>query len=289
MTSKKNIIWATSDYSALGSGYQAGDSIVSSVLYGNFIQQRSIKTKIHQNNRTKYKAEVFTASWICNLQNNLVDEQWFGRANVFNVATNQSWETYKFKIDFPSNKTWQDYVLCKRLEMACGEAPYLVSRYDSITGEPIAVDNRIGILDRKLRVINENVDTQDKWFEWVIKAYQSVYGFEYQGDNLFLARENLLITFIDNMDYKFGIFPTDKQLKTISKIIAWNLWQMDALTYKIPACKSSEMYEQDSLLLDSVNSTSYLYTSAFCKIKDWTSQSRVNKIIEYQSLIKGVE
>jgi hypothetical protein len=29
-------------------------------------------------------AEVFTPSWICNAQNNLIDNTWFGRDNVFN-------------------------------------------------------------------------------------------------------------------------------------------------------------------------------------------------------------
>ena len=44
------------------------------------------------------------------------------------------------------------------MEITCGEAPYLVSRYDVVKGEIIPVEDRIGILDRKLRVINENID-----------------------------------------------------------------------------------------------------------------------------------
>ena len=31
----------------------------------------------------------------------------------------------------------KDYINIKWLEIACGEAPYMVSRYDSITGEVI--------------------------------------------------------------------------------------------------------------------------------------------------------
>lgn len=87
---------------------------------------------------------------------------------------------------------WTDYVLSTRLEISCGEAPYLVSRYDTITGQPINIIDRIGILDRKIRVINENTYTENDWMYWVLKAYQSIYGFELQGDNLLLARENLL-------------------------------------------------------------------------------------------------
>ena len=50
------------------------------------------------------------------------------------------------------------------------------------------------MLDRKLRVVNENVDNEKEWLKWTKKAFESVYGFEYQGDNLFFARVNLVIT-----------------------------------------------------------------------------------------------
>jgi hypothetical protein len=39
------------------------------------------------------------------------------------------------------------------MEISCGEAPYLVSRYDTVSGNIISVDDRIGLLDRKLRVV----------------------------------------------------------------------------------------------------------------------------------------
>jgi hypothetical protein len=72
--------------------------------------------------------------------------------------------------------------------------------------------SRIGLLDRKLRIINENVDDYIEWFNYTKKAYQNTYGFEIQGDNLLIARENLLHTFIDNMVYKFDRHPTDNEL-----------------------------------------------------------------------------
>ncbi len=56
-------------------------------------------------------------------------------------------------------RVWEDYIDSKRLEITYGEAPYLVSRYDASTGEMIDIHKRIGILDRKLRVVNENVNT----------------------------------------------------------------------------------------------------------------------------------
>ena len=42
------------------------------------------KDKILQLSRSKVMAEVFTPSWICNAQNNLIDSSWFGKANVLN-------------------------------------------------------------------------------------------------------------------------------------------------------------------------------------------------------------
>lgn len=47
-----------------------------------------------------------------------------------------------------------------RLEISCGEAPYLVSRYDSVTGKTIKIKNRIGLLDRKLRIVSENIEEE---------------------------------------------------------------------------------------------------------------------------------
>ena len=179
-------------------------------------------------------AEVFTPSWICNAQNNLVDNSWFGTEGVFNKEIllkngTKSWEITKEKIAFPKDKTWEDYVRDTRLEISCGEAPYLVSRYDTTTGEFIEIENRIGILDRKLRVANENLDSTDKWLKAVETAFKSTYGFEWQGDSLLLAREALLITFIENYTHKFKIEPILETIQNIAKIISWNIWQMNSV------------------------------------------------------------
>ena len=195
-TTKKNIIWATDDYAELGERYSFKKEILPELVTGeqdSLIQPRVEKALEHQTNRTRDKAEVFTPSWICNAQNNLVDEQWFGRKNVFNIQKEMSWKATADKIAFPDDRqhTWQKYVDAQRLEISCGEAPYLVSRYDTVTGETIPISQRIGLLDRKLRVVSENTDTEEEWFTWTKRAFQSVYGFEYQGDSLLLARENL--------------------------------------------------------------------------------------------------
>lgn len=244
-TSGKNIIWATENYLIKGFSYRFDGQIYDYLVTGDngeLIKPRVKKTKSEQEHRIRNKAEVFTPSWLCNLQNNTIDEAWFGRKDVFNITTDTTWTTIKSKIDFPSDKNWKDYILDIRLEVSCGEAPYLVSRYDTVTGEVIAIYDRIGLLDRKLRVISENVDNNEEWFNWTVNAYKSVYGYEWQGDNLLLARENLFYTFIDYYYDKFKIYPDLQRQRTIAEIISWNIWQMDGIKYVIPnSCKNQEI------------------------------------------------
>lgn len=157
-------------------------------------------------------AEVFTPSWICNAQNNLIDNAWFGKEDVFNYEKalsdgNKGWEVNTDKITFPKGKTWNGYVRDTRLEIACGEAPYITSRYDNTRGECIPIQKRIGILDRKLRVINENVNSTGEWLNAAQTTYKNTYAFEWQGDSLLLAREAMLATFIENYTSKFGKEP----------------------------------------------------------------------------------
>lgn len=284
----KNIIWATSDYENLGSDYDAKCEITISQITGNYakiIQPRITKAEEHQTNRTKDKAEVFTPAWVCNEQNNLIDEQWFGRNNVFNAPTAGSWVTISEPINFPDDKhkSWMAYVDARRLEISCGEAPYLVSRYDTVSGDLIDIKQRIGLLDRKLRIVNENTDTVVEWFKWTLRAFESVYGYEYQGDNLLLARENLLYTFLDNMIYKFNCIPNPKELRKIARVISWNIWQMDGITCTVPFGKIEERYRQMTLFDFMFEQETEQPKQQMCRITDWRSKSSMT----YKSLMEG--
>lgn len=240
---KKNghIIWATDNYEPLGKElYGENVEITAEAItgeHGDIIQPRVKKSKAEQQSRARDKGEVFTPGWICNRQNNLVDNDWFGVSGLFNEETEEGWKTNPKPIPFPTAKgqTWKDYVADTRLEITCGEAPYLVSRYDTITGGIIPVRDRIGLLDRKLRVVAENTASPEEWFEQVLIAYKSTYAYEWQGDNLLLARENALKTFEENYGDKFGVAePTKEQARQIAEIISWNFWQMDGLKGVIP-------------------------------------------------------
>lgn len=283
-TTRRNIIWGTSDYEEYGEEYKAPFPINIHLITGenkNIIQPRIYKEKTSQLGRTKAKAEVFTPSWMCNEQNNLVDTAWFGRDNVFNVTSYKQWTATTQPVEFSSQngKRWTDYVDARRLEITCGEAPYLVSRYDTVTGKAIPLGSRIGLLDRKIRVVTENTDTYDKWMKWAKRAFESIYGFEYQGDNLLLARENLLYTFIDYYTDKFGKEPSFEELKPIAHIISWNIWQMDGLKNTVPFATVTEQYQQMNILdlLDESEPE-----SCFCKIRDWRSKETVT----FDSLLK---
>lgn len=296
-SSGKNIIWATDNYASRGCGYQSYDYItVQSVTgyNGNVVKPRVEKSKKEQAERIKQKAEVFTPSWICNKQNNLVDNAWFGEDFVFNTESEKTWTSTKEKIPFPTptGKTWQDYVLDTRLEITCGEAPYLASRYDTVSGEYICVESRIGLLDRKLRVVSENTETEDEWLKWATVAFQNIYGFDWQGDNILLARENLLFTFADYYQAKFRTSTTVEMLRKIAEILSWNIWQMDGLKFVIPdSCKEREEV-QLSLFGDEVTkepcpgctkNDPYSHTGIYCKIKDW----KANKTVKFVSLLKN--
>lgn len=285
-TTGRNIVWATDDYIANGSAYAAEKEILPALITGantKIIQPRIAKDKEAQRNRTRKSAEVFTPSWICRLMNDLCDEEWFGRKNVFNIPTgdDRNWTPTASPVEFEQGKgktpAWTRYVDSKRLEITCGEAPYLVSRYDTTTGEVLPIERRIGVLDRKMRVVGENTESETEWFFWARRAYESTYGYEFQGDNLLLARENLLFTFTDYYTAKFQKSAPLTLLKQIANIIAWNVWQMDGLKDCVPF--RAEQCPQLDLFADIPS----FAEQTDCIIKDWRSK----KILKFKEL-KGI-
>ncbi|OII39063.1 hypothetical protein BIV02_11700 [Curtobacterium sp. MMLR14_014] len=234
-----HIVWATDHYAYLGDEYAPEREITIASITGKnerLIQPRVAKAADVRWERTKDKAEVFTPSWLCNEQNNRVDDAWFGHPGAFNRSTEATWVLTEAKLPFTSSgaKTWKRYVDERRLEIACGEGPYLASRYDTTTGEMIALERRIGVLDRKLRAVKENASDDDEWRIWARRSVESVYGYEYHGDSLLLARENILATYADYAIDALGTEPSTSELEAIATVISWNLWQMDGLTNAPP-------------------------------------------------------
>lgn len=102
-------------------------------------------------------------------------------------------------------------------------------------------------MDRKLRIVNENTFDYDEWLKWTIRAYEATYGYEYQGDNLLIARVNLLLTFIDYFRERWEYDPDVKLLRRVANRIVWNTWQMDGLKDTVPLGKPYEEFHQMSL------------------------------------------
>lgn len=301
-TTQNNIIWATNNYEYLGKLYLETNEIKSENISGkngNIIMPRVQKDQILQQSRVKKMAEVFTPSWICNAQNNLIDNAWFERKNVFNkeIPNENRWKTNRTKIEFPKNKTWKDYVTNTRLEISCGEAPYIISRYDTTTGKFIDIENRIGLLDRKLRVINENVVDSDNWIEIAKLAYKNIYAYEWQGDSLLLARESMLFTYLENYEYKFKKEPSLKSIQEIAQIISWNVWQMDGLKGVVPfSCgeirtKTVNLFGEEeidnSFCKGCLNNNMFEHNGVYCLIMDWSSKDSNGKKLRFVDLIEN--
>ena len=294
-TTHKNIVFATDSYQVFGESFKANREITRNCLGKMDLRPRVLKSLDEQSQRTRQKAEVFTPSWLCCKMNNHCDEEWFGRPDVFNHLEGESWKAKGGRIGFPAGKTWKDYVDSRRLEITCGEAPYIVSRYDASTGASIPIRKRIGLLDRKLRVVNENAADRAEWLKWTLRAFQSVYGYEWQGDSLLIARINLLMTFIEYHEGRWGAIPADDAfLKTASDIvnvIAWNFWQMDGLTGTVPYTALSEesdisgqpgLFGEDTKGFE-LQAADEEDDRIQCRIFDWRSKYSMT----YSSLRKG--
>ncbi len=309
-TTGKNIKWMTDGYEHLESDFKVKmgvlDEINADVISRpgcKIIRPRVDKSKEEQRKRVVGKAEVFTPSWICNAMNNLIDAAWFGRkTSPFTIEGKKSWRATKKKVNFPKKlkKTWLDFVTEVRLEITCGEAPFIASRYDTTTGEMIPIPERIGILDRKLRIVTENVGGKPReWLKYAKMALKAVLGFEWQGDNVFLARENILWTIFEHYKYCFpSMIIRHDDLMELANIVSWNIWQMDGLRFVVPlSChdesivqKKPKVVQPDLFIAEETNKSEQtlpltkpcpgcamahildgaeLHNGVYCKIMDW--------------------
>ena len=243
-------------------------------LNGKLIQPRAVKGLEEQRQRTREKGEVFTPLDIVHQMNKDID-----------------WAD-----GFPVNQSnWQKYVAELKLEIACGEAPFIVSRYNPVAhGAVIKIENRVGFLDRKLHEVSRYCAKPKEWLRWAKVAYQSSYGYEWQGDNILIARENILYTLIDYYKEKFGRSPSLTVQEEFAEIISWNIFQMDGLKYVIPmSCHHENKVTKGEKTLfwetpDTVESykcegckfgSPSKHNGRYVKIMDWENQ-KPRKFIE---------
>lgn len=285
-TSKTNILWATDAYQKLGDDYRRDKEIKPYMITGNnsnVIKNRARKELEQQAERTKQRAEVFTPLWVCQKMIDHADEMWFKRADVF-FANSKPTE----RVEFGKRQKWQHYVDSRRLEITCGEAPFLATRYNVLTGEVLPLELRVGVLDRKLRVVNENATDEQEWLKWAIRALQATYGYEFQGDNLLIARLNMLMTFEEYLYIKWRRKPTEEEYQKVANIAAWNIWQMDGLTGRIPFCNAQQKF-MEANLFDFEETQGDLQVQNVqppCRIYDWRRGSSV-EFLQLNSMGKG--
>lgn len=173
----------------------------------NSIIPRHMKTFVDQKDRTKTKAEVFTPKGIVERMNN--------------------------SLDINSLEDFEEYIDRKVLEVTCGEAPFLTTRYDAATGQQIPCGERVGLLDRKLQRIPDVVD-KDKWIAFANRSLKATYGYEWQEDSIFLARKNLLLDVIEYYIYRFDELPKKDVIEEWANIISYNIFRMDGVRLCIP-------------------------------------------------------
>jgi hypothetical protein len=276
-TTGKTILWATDSYDSNGDSFAPSAHITTDLItgtLGNLIQPRALKSKTEQLYRTRDKAEVFTPLSIVQQMNLACDTKRVTKNN------------------------WQEYVALLKIEITCGEAPFIVSRYDPVSDkqELLPIANRVGFLDKKLSVVSKYCITQNEWIKWAKVAFQNSYGYEWQGDSLLIARENLLYTFIDYYQDKFKEAPSSELQKEIAEIIVWNIFQMDGLKYLIPmSCKTEQVTikgietlfgKEDDQVIEKPcagceNKTAKNHNGTYVKIMNWKEE----KIIRFVDIV----
>jgi hypothetical protein len=223
-----NIIWANDSYIEYGiTAYAPTAQIKPELITGDrslLIMPRAMKAKALQRERTKTKAEVFTPTWIIKKQNDTADEKY--KDDILETYTRRKW-----------------------LEITCGEAPYMSTRYDVETGELVPLTKRVGFIDRKLSRINNEIADKAEWQRLVELAYKASYGFEWNGDSLLIAREKLLYTYRDYYFAKWNEEPFYGLLENIAEVISYNVFQMDGLKFIIPLTEKREKVVELQLTL----------------------------------------
>ncbi len=260
-TTQRNIVWASPSYEGMGKSFCSDQPIQRSLLVGkhqSIIQARVEKHARKQEQRTRSSGEVFTPPWLVDKQVSAVLEEW---------------------IDMPL----KEWVGLRWLELACGEAPYIVTRYDSVTGDSIPVPKRVGFLDRKLQRISQEVTSETEFIKLAKIAYESTYGYELQGDSLLLARENVLLSFCEHYEQKFGILPTIKTVKAIATIIVYNIFQMNGLTKRTPYSDRAVKEVQMNLFDTEIDSTPAFQGDRLTVVKDWKRK----ELVTIESISKG--
>lgn len=248
-----NIRWLTADYAAQGEGYAADDEMRVACLSG-----RQAWLVLPRALRVPQPADAGLDTWQLNAQLNAEEREWFDGHDVFNVENpDHTWSVTRSPIQFPrAYHRWRDYILLPHTVAPCGEGELITSRYDLGTQCFLPTLQRIGLLDRKLRIVTERCRESKDWLHAAKAALASIYGYALRGDEVFLCRQAMLYTLIEWYLSAFDRRPQRQTLLLWARIISWNVWQMDASSLCVPG------------------------TSIYCLVRNWRRfANRSNKFV----------
>ena len=171
------------------------------------VMPRYLKAKDEQKSRTDESAEVFTPYELVKKMNDQTQKDFDGSVG--------------------------DFIKKTVLEVTCGEAPVLTTRYDAETGVEIPIEKRTGLLDRKLNCIPAIIG-KEGYVECATESLKASYGYELQYDSLFLARRNMLMTTIEHYEKVWGTTPDYETVMKWATIISYNIFRMEGVSMCLP-------------------------------------------------------
>jgi hypothetical protein len=196
------------------------------------LRRRCDKPKAEQRARTKRRAEVFTPTSVVAFMN---DHAEAAKCNV--------------PVEELDTVSWRDRIQLRALDSCCGEGAFTTTLYDPITGEDIPEPERVGILDRKLRLVVEHAP-MSLAPRYLLTALRTSYACDIMGDNVILARMNVYLAWLEAYRRAMGTPPSIAEMNEACEVICGTVMQVDALTGMLPASDLRAVipvYDHDTL------------------------------------------
>lgn len=161
---------------------------------------------------------------------NRLDADWFGHEPAFNTESPTGWQTLSEPVAFDEPFHWKKYVIRPVFLFQAGRGQALVFRPFAQGAEPMPCEKRMGILDRRLRIISENTWDESEWLRWAESALQSLYGTDSSPLSIFQARLSAIMAVREAYAERFGAQLPVRKEKYMVTTLCWNLFQMDPAT-----------------------------------------------------------
>lgn len=168
-------------------------------------------------------------SW--NRKLNQLDEVWFQRSGVFNTPTAEGWIPAADPVYFEDPFHWKKYV---NQQIYVPDLDWGAALTFAGTSENLPLNERMGQLDRELRLVNENVRSQQEWQKRTSTMLARMLGCAKDPIRLFRARLCVLETCREAFQARFGHLPSARDEKALAHIVARNLFQSEDELNTVP-------------------------------------------------------